>query len=58
MMPPADVLPDWDTELSNAALAAFVFAGPFSDRARGGAGEAVAELTLIGVYDPMSARVA
>ena len=61
MMPPADVLPDWDTELSNATLAAFVFAGPFSDRALagwGGAGEAVAELTLIGIYDPMSAKVA
>ena len=61
MMPPADVLPDWDTEEANAALAAFVFAGPFTDRALkgwGGAGEAVAELTLIGIYDPMGGLVA
>ena len=61
MTPPADVLPDWDTELANALTAAFMFSTPPTDRALagwGGAGEAIAELTLIGIYDPMGGLVA
>ena len=61
MMPPDLVLPDWDTEKTNALAAALLFATPPTDRALAGwdgAGEAREELVMLGVFDPMSARVA
>jgi len=57
MMPPAAVLPDWDTEKSNAVAVALLFTTPPSDRALAGwngAAEACEELTMLGVHDPMA----
>ena len=50
-----------DTEQANALALAFLFATPPTDRAlKGwdGADEAYSELTMLGVIDPMTSRVA
>ncbi len=61
MMPPAPVLPDWDTEKHISLAVALLFTTLPSDRALAGwcpADWANEELVMLGVHDPMSARVA
>ena len=61
MTGPATVLPDWETEKCNALAAALLFTTPPTDRALRGwcpELEACEELTMLSMYDPMSARCA